>query len=118
MRQLIMKEQKPKTIRFYKTKSGAVPFKDWLNNLKDPKIRHRIRARLDRVELGNLGDYKTLSDGLSELRFTFGSGYRAYFTDQEDIFIIFLCGGDKATQKKDIEMAKKYLKDLLEQPNE
>ena len=71
-----MKEIKPKQIRFYQTKSGKIPYKEWFDGLKDPKVRHRIRARLDRVQLGNLGDHKGLSDGVSELRFAFGSGYR------------------------------------------
>lgn len=118
MRQLIMKEIKTKQIRFYQTKSGKVPYKDWFDSVTDSKIRHRIRARLDRVELGNLGDYKVLSDGVSELRFAFGSGYRIYFTEQNGYVIILLCGGDKGSQKKDIDMAKQYWSDLQERCDE
>jgi len=54
--------------------SGKAPFKDWLYKLKDPTIRHRIRRRLDRVEIGNYGDYKPLGDGVYELKLHFGSG--------------------------------------------
>lgn len=50
-----MKDTKPKQIRFYQTQSGKVPYKEWFDNLKDSKVRHRIRARLDRFELANLG---------------------------------------------------------------
>ena len=95
-----MKEIKPKQIRFYQTESGKIPYKEWFDGLKDCKVRHRIRARLDRVELGNFGDYKVLSNSVSELRFTFGSGYRIYFAEQNDYFIILLCGGDKKVRKK------------------
>ena len=47
-----------KILRNDVTLSGKVPFKEWLNNLKDPTTRHRIRRRLDRVEIGNYGNYK------------------------------------------------------------
>ena len=113
-----MKEVKPKKIRFYQTVSGEMPYKDWFDNLKDSMVKNRIRARLDRVQLGNLGDYKVLSDGVSELRFTFGSGYRIYFGEHEDYLIILLCGGDKSSQKKDIAIAKQYWKELLERCDE
>ena len=113
-----MKDIKPKQIRFYQTKSGKIPYKEWFDNLKDSKVRHRIRARLDRVELGNLGDFKNLSDGVSELKFSFGPGYRIYFAEQDDIFIILLCGGDKSSQKKDINTAKQYWNDLQERCDE
>lgn len=113
-----MRDIKPKQIRFYQTKSGKIPYKEWFDNLKDPKVRHRIRARLDRVELGNLGDFKALSDGVSELKFSFGPGYRIYFAEQNDIFIILLCGGDKSSQKKDINTAKQYWNDLQERCDE
>ena len=109
-----MREIKPKQIRFYQAKSGKIPYKEWFDGLKNSKVRHRIRARLDRVELGNLGDYKVLSDGVSELRLAFGSGYRIYFAEQNDYFIILLCGGDKGSQEKDINAARQYWKDLQE----
>ena len=107
-----MKETKPKKIQLYKTISGDIPYLNWFDNIKDSKIRHRIRARLDRVTLGNLGDYKTLSDGILELRFKFGSGYRIYFAEQNDHLILLLCGGDKGSQEKDIDTAKQYLIEL------
>ena len=66
------------------------------------------------MELGHYGDYKVLGDGISELRLQFGSGYRIYFTEMNDIVVILLCGGDKKSQKKDIAIAKKYLKELQE----
>lgn len=118
MRQLIMKAIKPRKIRYYQTTLGKIPFKEWIEGLKDSKVRHRIRARLDRIELGNFGDYKALAEGISELRLQFGAGYRVYFAEQDDYFIILLCGGDKSSQGKDIETAKHYWKDLLERCNE
>jgi len=100
-------------IQVYTAPDGASPFIAWLEGLKDKTVRYRIKERLDRVALGNLGDYKNLADGVSELRFNFGSGYRVYFSRQGDMIILLLCGGDKHSQKEDIKQAKKYLKDYL-----
>ncbi len=113
-----MKETKYRILRNYITPSGAAPFVDWMNSLKDSVTRHRIRARLDRVEMGNLGDYKPLGDGICELRLDFGSGYRIYFAEEGDVIVILLCGGDKSSQVKDIKTAKMYWQELLERDHE
>lgn len=113
-----MKENKKRILRNYKTQSGKIPFLDWFNTIKDPMVRHRIRRRLDRVEVGNFGDYKILEEGVCELRLDFGPGFRLYFAEQGDAIVILLCGGDKSTQEKDIKTAKKYWKELLEGSHE
>lgn len=113
-----MKASNPKTLRYYQTTSGKTPFLEWLDALKDSRTRHRIRARLDRVSLGNFGDYKVLGDGVCELRLDFGPGYRVYFAEKENTFVILLCAGDKSSQKKDIDTAKRYWYDLLERSHE
>ena len=52
-------------VRIYTDATGAAPFEDWLNALKDVQGRARIRARLARVQAGNFGDCKPLRDGRS-----------------------------------------------------
>jgi len=84
-------------------------FDDWLEGLADRAACARIIDRIDRVALGNLGDYKSLGDGLSELRLMFGAGYRIYFCRRGSLVIVLLCGGDKSTQTKDIKKAKKMM---------
>jgi len=113
-----MRKNNRKILRNYTTLSGAVPIIEWLHQLKDPSTRLRIRRRLDRLELGNLGDCKPVGDGVSELRLFFGSGYRIYFAEQDDTIIILLCAGDKSSQKKDIQTAKKYWHELKERSDE
>lgn len=113
-----MRKNNYKILRNYTTPSGKVPFLEWLNNLKDSTTRLRIRSRLDRLELGNLGDCKSVGDGVSELRLSFGSGYRIYFAEQDDVIIILLCAGDKGSQKKDIKRAKIYWSELKERSDE
>jgi putative addiction module killer protein len=46
------------------------------------------------------------------LRIQTGPGYRVYFTKREEQIIILLVGGDKSTQSKNIEKAKKMLKEI------
>lgn len=72
------------------------------------RTQNRIRARLDRLEKGNLGDYQSVGSGVFELRLHFGAGYRIYFGEVDRTIILLLCGGDKSTQGRDIEQAKEY----------
>jgi putative addiction module killer protein len=75
-------------------------FRKWRLRLKDERARAIIASRLDRLAFGHAGDAKTVGDGVSELRIDFGPGFR----------IILLCGGDKSTQAKDIQAAKRLAK--------
>ena len=111
-----MKEIKRKTIKIYQNDNGGCPFISWLESL-DTTIRHRIQSRLARVAIGNLGEYKILGDGINELKFKFGSGYRIYYSELDDVIVLLLCAGDKKTQSKDIKLAKEYLIDYLKGEN-
>ena len=57
------------------------------------------------MSLGNPGDVKPVGNGVSELRIDYGPGYRVYFIKKREIIVILLCGGDKSTQRKDIQKA-------------
>ena len=85
-------------------KSSA--FDAWLRGLRDRRAVMRILARIDRLASGNPGDAKPVGGGLSEMRIDYGPGYRVYFVQRGPIIIVLLCGGDKATQQRDIEKAK------------
>ena len=65
-----------------------------------------IRARINRLELGNFGDCKSVGTGVLELRVSFGPGYRVYFGRDGNTLVVLLCGGDKGSQAKDILKAK------------
>lgn len=80
----------------------------------DKVARHRIRARLDRFMAGNLGDHKSLLDGLWEARLAFGPGYRIYFGKDGETMIVLLGGGSKATQRQDIWRARQAWRDYLD----
>lgn len=89
-----------KKVIIYQDASGNEPFSKWLKSLKDPVTRRCILKRLYRVENGNYGDYKNLGDGVSELRFFFGAGYRVYFGEDGETIVVLLCGGDKDSSRR------------------
>jgi len=82
-------EVQPREIRNYLTVDGKNVFDEWLDSLRDSRTKAKIRARLDRVEDGNLGDCKSVGEGVCELRIDYSPGYRIYF-GQEGITIIIL----------------------------
>lgn len=103
-------------IQEFLTTAGESPFRIWLGRL-DTTSRARIQARIFRVEEGNLGDAKSIGEGVWELRFTIGPGYRVYFGRDGQKIILLLLGGDKATQRKDILKARLYWSTYLEEKN-
>lgn len=101
-----MPDAMPRVLYQYVAAGGLCPFRDWLHGLRDSRARAKIRIRLDRVKLGNLGDHHGLGGGLHELRIDYGPGYRVYFGQDGDRVILLLCGGDKSSQTHDIEEAR------------
>ena len=99
-------------VEAYRTSSGKEPFTEWLASIRDRTTRGRIEKRMDRVENGNMGNYKRIGTNLYELRLDFGPGYRIYFniyfTESDSKTILILCAGDKSLQTSDIERAKEY----------
>lgn len=86
-------------------------FQQWLKKL-DRTTRLKLLERLDRVSYGSLGDCKTIANDLFELRCFFGGGIRLYFTIRQLQVVLLLVGGNKDSQERDIEKAKKILKDI------
>lgn len=88
-------------------------FDRWLRKLKDLRAKARILFRIQKLELEkHFGDCKSVGDGIRELRINFAKGYRIYFKEKDRKIIILLIGGDKSTQQKDIEKAKKIWKEI------
>ena len=101
----------PYTISYYLTESGGKPFKEWLDELKDIVARQKIRIRLDRVRLGNLGRNRSVGNGVYELKIHYGPGYRVYYGLEKKAVVLLLLGGDKSSQEKDIIQSKLYWQD-------
>ena len=87
-------------------------FTKWFESLNDRRAKARIQARIDRAEMGNLGDVSPVGEGVSEFRIFYGPGYRVYFVQKDSVLVILLSGGDKSSQKSYIAKAKKIATQL------
>ncbi len=97
------------TVDFYTTPDGSIPVADWLESLGDNETTFRIVSRLNRITAGSFGGAKTAGEGVWELRFHFGPGYRVYYARVGLDGVLLLCGGNKSSQKRDISAAKRHL---------
>lgn len=70
------------------------------------------------MALGNFGDCKPVGEGVFELRFHFGPGYRVYYGSYQQTIVVLLWGGDKKAQSRDVKRAQEYWKDFLRRKDE
>jgi putative addiction module killer protein len=103
-------------IKLLTTADGATPFEEWYRAIRDKTTRVRIRARLDRLVLGNFGDVRPVGSGISELRLQFGPGYRIYFAQADSQLVVLLAAGDKSSQQRDILLAISLWKAYQDDP--
>ena len=96
----------------YTTEDGRNPFREWLAELRDKRAAARVQARLERLRVGNFGDAKSVGKGVSELRVSYGPGYRVYYARHGEMVVVLLCGGDKSSQPGDIRDAQLYWADF------
>lgn len=87
-------------------------FRRWLARLKDKRGKASILIRIQRLAGGHAGDVAPVGDGISEMRIHVGPGYRVYFLQRGRHVVVLLAGGDKGTQRRDIEAAKRAAMDL------
>ena len=97
------------------TPDGVVPFDKWMNRLKDVRAEAKILTRLNRLALDLDGDWKSVGGGVFELRISEGQGYRVYFAREGYSVVLLLCAGDKRSQQRDIQLAKRYWQDYRRQ---
>lgn len=105
----------PKAIDYYIGKTGEAPFLGWFDKLS-VAAQARIRGRLRRVSMGNVGKVNSVGDGVHELKFKDKGfpAFRVYFGNDGDELVLLLLGGDKSNQNKDIVSAKEYWHDYKE----
>ncbi len=102
---------RPRNVEVYETNLHKLPFVDWMRGLKDVPGSAAIDARVGLLRRGSLGKkFRTIGDGLIELKVDSGPGYRIYIADDGGNSLI-LCAGSKRTQIEDIKAAKLYWKD-------
>lgn len=108
MEYIINMEQR--IIKIAQLANDKIPFIEWMDSL-DKTTKARVQSRLTRLLENNFGDHKKIDNEISELRLKFGSGYRIYYTEVDNIIVLLINGGDKSTQSKDIEKAKSILQE-------
>ncbi|MFJ4251343.1 type II toxin-antitoxin system RelE/ParE family toxin [Pseudomonas sp. NPDC089741] len=87
-------------------------FQAWHQSVRDLRAKVAIARRIDRASTGNLGDVRSVGDGVSEMRVDVGAGFRVYFTMRNGAVIVLLAGGDKSSKNADIRRAQKMAKEV------
>lgn len=88
-------------------------YERWFRRLRDRQAKARILIRIHRLALGNPGDVRPVGGGVAELRIDHGPGWRVYFRYVDGETAVLLTGGDKSTQRHDIERAHDLAQDLM-----
>lgn len=109
-----MPEALPRRVEDYVTRDGKDVFQKWLDELTDQRARAQIDKTVAKGRLGNLGQHKSVGEGVQEIILDFGPGYRIYFGEHGARLVILLCGSTKKRQKEAIAQAKGYWKDWKE----
>ena len=89
---------------------GLSHFEKWYNSIKDNVARSIVFAKLTRLADPQFAGFKSVGAGVFELRSFAGPGYRIYFALKGNQLVVLLGGGDKSSQKEDIDAAKKIWK--------
>lgn len=100
-----------KKIIKYQLSNGKIPFDEWFYKLDKTK-QAKVLVRIQRLTLNNLGDYRNLTNELTEIKFK--SGERIYISIRKEVIIILLNAGNKQRQNNDIQKAKLYIEDYKE----
>lgn len=87
-------------------------FAHWLDRLKDPRAKAKVLVRISRLADGNPGDVKPVGGGVSEMRISYGPGYRIYYVQRGNHLVVLLAGGSKKRQSEEIQTAIKLMDNL------
>jgi putative addiction module killer protein len=88
---------------------GACPFDEWFESLSR-EDQFMVDNRLARVRLGSFGEINHVGEGVWELKFRKGSAVRIYYARTGYRIILLIAGGEKRTQKKDIQQAIEHFR--------
>ncbi|MBI2931124.1 MAG: type II toxin-antitoxin system RelE/ParE family toxin [Planctomycetes bacterium] len=98
-------------IEKYLAPSGRVPFSEWVERL-DEVVQAKVYAYIIRVADGGAKkNVKPLGEGVFEIKIDGGPGYRVYFGLVGRNRMILLGGGDKRSQRRDIETSLRSWRD-------
>lgn len=86
-------------------------FREWIGSITDIKTNTRITKDVGKMRRGLFGDWKE-AGGIFERRLDYGPGYRVYYARHGRFVIVLLGGGDKGSQRTDLEIARDLWKEL------
>lgn len=91
-------------------------YRRWEDSLHDVAAA-AIDARIKHLQHGKKGDWRPVGEGVCELRFLqTGPGWRVYFHETNlGTLVLLLLGGNKSSQRRDIQHAQAILKTLKAQ---
>jgi putative addiction module killer protein len=74
----------PRNVEIYEMASGSAPFEDWIGGLTDLQGSAAIDARIGLLRRGSLGKFRSIGNGLMELKINSGPGYRVYLAERKE----------------------------------
>jgi putative addiction module killer protein len=90
----------------YQYEDGTSPFRTWFDALES-RAAAKVTVAQTKIALGQFGNLKPCGEGVFEFKIDYGPGYRVYLAHDGIEHVILLGGGDKTTQGRDIEEAKR-----------
>lgn len=82
-------------------------FEKWYAAIRDKTARRKVFVAITRLACADYGNFRSVGEGIYELRIFYGPGYRIYFAFLDIDCIVLIGGGIKNSQRKDIYEAKK-----------
>ena len=104
----------PRRVEDYITPDGKDILQDWFDGLNDQRAKILIDKTIAKIRLGNLGDHKSVGEGVQEIRLDHGPGYRIYFAEHGNTLVILLGGSTKKRQSQAVAQAKRFWEDWKE----
>lgn len=69
-----MQQAIPRNVETYVSRDGKEVFQGWLNGRADRRARILIEKTIAKVRLGNLGQHKSVGEGVQEIVLDYGPG--------------------------------------------
>jgi putative addiction module killer protein len=107
--------ERERSVTLLETESGICPFDRWYQGIKDKRARASIASKITLLQDTTYNNYKSVGEGVHELRIFLGPGYRVYFGFVGNEIVVLLAGGDKNSQEDDIRKAKGLWKEYKDE---
>jgi putative addiction module killer protein len=102
-------------VTLLETESGICPFDRWFQGVRDKKARASIGSKITLLQDATYNNFKSVGEGVYELRIFLGPGYRIYFAFSGSTVVVLIAGGDKNSQEEDIKKAKHIWKEYKDE---